>query len=178
MVAEEESTTAAGEAEAIPVGETVPPAQPPPEEAGLSHAISLAMREQYLPDCSIYVGGLEGEDEIWPEQLYEHFKECGEVKRVCIKIDKASGERLGHAYVDFAEESQAEIAKALDGSEFCGRTIKVDKKKSMKGKGDENGKGWGGMWGMMGKKGGKDMGKGWWGGWWGGGKGWKGWGPY
>ncbi|CAE7150636.1 unnamed protein product [Symbiodinium necroappetens] len=70
-----------------------------------------------------------------------------------------------------------QIAKALDGSEFLGRSIKVDKKKATKGKGDENGKGWG-MWGMMGKKGGKDMGKGWWGGWWPGGKGWKGWGPY
>eukprot|EP00439_Symbiodinium_sp_Y106_P061991 s2686_g9.t1 len=125
MVAEEEAA-APGEAEAIPVGETVPPAQPPPEEAGLAHAISLAMREQYSPECSIYVGGLEGEDEIWPEQLYEHFKECGEVKRVCIKIDKASGERLGHAYVDFAEESQAEDqqepacgARAM----FCGNAV-------------------------------------------------------
>ena len=59
---------------------------------------------RYSPECSIYVGGLEGEDEIWPEQhpgelihrswwfwpttfkcnvrLYEHFKECGEAVRI------------------------------------------------------------------------------------------------
>eukprot|EP00435_Cladocopium_sp_Y103_P038417 s791_g10.t1 len=78
------------------------------EDQGLSYAISMAMREQYPEGCSVYVGGLDGEDEMYPEQLYEHFKECGEVKRVCIKIDKFSGERLGHAYVDFADESQAE----------------------------------------------------------------------
>ncbi|CAJ1406351.1 unnamed protein product [Effrenium voratum] len=97
---------------AVPVGETAPPVQQFNPEQGLSHAISLAMREQYAEGCSIYVGGLEGEDEMYPEQLYEHFKECGEVKRVCIKIDKMSGERLGHAYVDFAEESQAEADRS------------------------------------------------------------------
>lgn len=172
----EEATATAEEtaAPAAEAGEAKP--QTLAEDQGLSYAISLAMREQYPEGCSVYVGGLDGEDEMYPEQLYEHFKECGEVKRVCIKIDKFSGERLGHAYVDFADESQAEIAKALDGSEFLGRNIKVDKKKSMKGKGDENGTSWG--WGM-GKKGKGDWGKGdlgkasggWWGGggpWWGG----------
>eukprot|EP00434_Breviolum_minutum_P018850 symbB.v1.2.016627.t1/scaffold1241.1/size129723/2 len=76
------------------------------------------MREQYPEGCSVYVGGLEGEDEMYPEQLYEHFKECGEVKRVCIKIDKFSGERLGHAYVDFADESQAEVSLGNSGKKI------------------------------------------------------------
>ena len=31
-------------------------------------ATATAKHWRYSPECSIYVGGLEGEDEIWPEQ--------------------------------------------------------------------------------------------------------------
>eukprot|EP00441_Pelagodinium_beii_P033590 CAMPEP_0197631396 /NCGR_PEP_ID=MMETSP1338-20131121/8567_1 /TAXON_ID=43686 ORGANISM="Pelagodinium beii, Strain RCC1491" /NCGR_SAMPLE_ID=MMETSP1338 /ASSEMBLY_ACC=CAM_ASM_000754 /LENGTH=144 /DNA_ID=CAMNT_0043202825 /DNA_START=35 /DNA_END=466 /DNA_ORIENTATION=+ len=114
-----------------------------PEEQGLQQALATALREQYPEGCSIYVGNLEGDDEMWPEQLMEHFKGCGEVKRVIIKIDRMSGERLGHAYIDFADDMMAEVAVALDGTEFNGRNIKVDKKRKFMGKGKdaENGKG-------------------------------------
>lgn len=92
-------------------------------------ALASAVREQYPDNCSVHVSGLEGTDEIWPEMLANHFMSCGEVKRVIIKVNRETGERMGFSYVDFADQASAEAALALDGSDFAGRTIKVNKKR-------------------------------------------------
>merc|ERR1712039_704951 len=109
--------------------------------------------------------GLHGEEEIWPEHIYEHFKFCGEVKRIIIKIDKVTGERMGFAYVDFGDEVSAQTALSLDQSEFYGRTIKVSKKRSYSNNNNNwnnnNKGGWKG--GFKGAKGGGKGGKNdWW----------------
>merc|ERR1712039_375168 len=97
---------------------------------------------------------------IWPEEMFEHFKFCGEVKRITIKVDKQTGIRTGYAYVDFADALSAEAALTLDNSEFFGRILKVSKKRPKQynndfgkngGKGGKNGGGkgwnnWGGGW--------------------------------
>eukprot|EP00929_Paragymnodinium_shiwhaense_P054326 TRINITY_DN27226_c0_g1_i1.p1 TRINITY_DN27226_c0_g1~~TRINITY_DN27226_c0_g1_i1.p1 ORF type:complete len:203 (-),score=47.80 TRINITY_DN27226_c0_g1_i1:251-859(-) len=119
-------------------------------------------RKEYSDNCAIHINGLV--DDTTPEELYEHFSLCGEVKRITIKVDRATGNRLGFAYIDFAEEQNVVDALVLDGSMFKDQQIKVNKKRpsNEKGKG-----GWG-----YGKGGGYGKGKG--GGW---GKG-KSWGPY
>eukprot|EP00930_Biecheleria_cincta_P034164 TRINITY_DN23625_c0_g1_i1.p1 TRINITY_DN23625_c0_g1~~TRINITY_DN23625_c0_g1_i1.p1 ORF type:complete len:210 (+),score=33.24 TRINITY_DN23625_c0_g1_i1:28-630(+) len=173
MVAPEEAAVAEIEAiEAVrlsaPSADT-PALAPAAEETGVAQAYAQAIREQYAEGCSVYVGNLElpGAEEIWPEQIADHFNQAGEVKRVTIKVDRTTGDRLGFGYVDFQDETSAEVALGLDGSELMGRTLKVDKKRKIeKGKGMDgmmNGKGWG--WGKgpcMKGDGGK--GKGWWGG--------------
>ncbi|CAE8638686.1 unnamed protein product, partial [Polarella glacialis] len=128
MVAPEEQTAEVKEAAALlaanEVVELPAAAVGGLEEQGLSHAVAMASREVYPEANSIYVGNLEGEDDIWPEQIVEHFKDSGNVKRVIIKIDRGTGERLGYAYVDFDMEASAEVACSLDGSTFLGRQIK------------------------------------------------------
>jgi len=128
---------AAEEAQALPQVAPQAPAPAPQaaaapteEEQVFAQLHAAAAREQYPDAFSVYVGNLDGQEEIWPEQLYEHFKLCGEVKRITIKIDKVTGERMGFAYVDFADAMSAETALSLDGSDFCGRHIKVNKKRT------------------------------------------------
>jgi polyadenylate-binding protein 2 len=35
------------------------------------------------------------------EELKEHFKECGEIKRITIPVDKTTGRAKGFAYIEF-----------------------------------------------------------------------------
>lgn len=142
------------------------------EDQGFAAAYAQASREQYPEAYSVYVGNLDGQDEIWPEQLHEHFRLCGEVKRITIKIDKVTGDRMGFAYVDFGDATSAETALSLDGSDFRGRQIKVNKKRAYQprddwGKGGGKGGKYGGGGGYgkgYGKGGGGGYGKGGWGG--------------
>jgi len=135
-------------------------------KAAEAEAAAASRRIEYPDEQCVYIGGLEGgEEEIWPEQLAEHFKVCGDIRRVTIKIDKATGDRMGFAYIDFAEEAAAQTALTLDGSMFGTRAIRVNKKRpsefGKKGKGKGKGKDWwewgGGYtpWGVTNKSWGK-----------------------
>jgi len=126
----------------------------------------------YPDECCVHIGNLEGgEDEIWPEQLKQHFKACGEIWRITIKIDKVTGLRLGHGYIDFADEVGATTALSMDGSPFGARVLRVNRKRpnpypdSFKGKGKKGkgGKGKGGGWYDSGWSGGGGGGGGYWG---------------
>eukprot|EP00448_Togula_jolla_P000553 CAMPEP_0170596018 /NCGR_PEP_ID=MMETSP0224-20130122/14880_1 /TAXON_ID=285029 /ORGANISM="Togula jolla, Strain CCCM 725" /LENGTH=219 /DNA_ID=CAMNT_0010920255 /DNA_START=62 /DNA_END=721 /DNA_ORIENTATION=+ len=92
----------------------------------------------------------ENVDESYAQALHEHFQLCGEVKKITIKIDRSTGYPLGQAYIDFATEDSLEKAIVYDGSEYNGRTIKVEKARQhwSKGKRKGKGKGKGKMWGM------------------------------
>merc|ERR1712039_642279 len=94
-------------------------------------AYRRARQENYPVSHSVRVSNLEGDDDLQPEHLYEHFQFCGKVQRVTIKINSVTGKRLGHAFVDFVDPAGAENALALDGAPFVGdREIKVEKKKA------------------------------------------------
>lgn len=130
--------------------------------------------ENELDARSVYVGQVEYK--ATPEELQEHFAECGTVNRVTILCDKMRNPK-GYAYIEFAEESAVEAAVALNDSEFLGRQLKVVAKRTNKpgmrgGKGKGRGRGRGrgakGGWGKGGY--GKGWGKGW------GGKGYGAWG--
>merc|ERR1719356_1879791 len=110
---------------------------------GLPMTPSFPQKESYPENCAIHVGNLH--NECIPEEIYEHFKLCGEVKRITIKINRETGERMGFAYVDFADPQNAEDAMVLDGSDFKGQAIKVNKKRAMQDfSGKMGGKGKGG----------------------------------
>jgi len=81
-----------------------------------------------FPDgLAVHVSNLP--EEVQPEELYEHFKYCGEVRRIIIKVDKNTGARLGFAYIDFAMETHVDDALLLHESDLKGSTLKVNKKR-------------------------------------------------
>jgi len=72
-----------------------------------------------MQGSKLYVGNLSYS--VTNEQLEELFSNHGEVKQVNII------EGRGFAFVEMSDQSEAEKAKAaLDGSDFDGRTLKVD----------------------------------------------------
>ncbi|MBE9252010.1 RNA-binding protein [Dolichospermum sp. LEGE 00240] len=77
---------------------------------------------------SIYVGNLSYE--VTQDGLSEIFKEYGTVKRVQLPTDRETGKVRGFGFVEM--ESDAEETKAieaLDGAEWMGRDLKVNKAK-------------------------------------------------
>jgi RNA recognition motif-containing protein len=72
-----------------------------------------------MQGSKLYVGNLSYS--VTSEQLEELFSNYGEVKQVNII------EGRGFGFVEMSDQSEAEKAKeALDGSDFEGRTLKVD----------------------------------------------------
>jgi RNA recognition motif-containing protein len=72
-----------------------------------------------MQGSKLYVGNLSYS--VTNEQLEELFSNYGEVKQVNII------EGRGFGFVEMSDQSEAEKAKAaLDGSDFEGRTLKVD----------------------------------------------------
>ena len=75
--------------------------------------------------CSVYVGNVDYSTTT--ENLQELFSACGQLERVTILCDKWTGQPKGFAYIQFASAEGVENAVLLDGSEFKGRIIKVNK---------------------------------------------------
>ncbi|NEP57734.1 MAG: RNA-binding protein [Symploca sp. SIO2G7] len=77
---------------------------------------------------SIYVGNLSYE--VTREDLSEVFAEYGSVKRVQLPTDRETGRPRGFGFVEMsAEDEETAAIEALDGAEWMGREIKVNKAK-------------------------------------------------
>ena len=77
---------------------------------------------------NLYVGNLAYH--VTEEDLQTMFSEFGEVVSVNIIKDKYSGQSKGFGFVDMPNNSEADKAiKALNGTEFMGRRIKVNQAK-------------------------------------------------
>ena len=75
---------------------------------------------------SIYVGNLNYE--VTPEDLQEVFGEYGSVKRVHLPTDRETGRKRGFGFVEMnTDEEETEAINTLDGAEWMGRTIRVNK---------------------------------------------------
>ena len=75
---------------------------------------------------SIYVGNLDYE--IGQEDLTEVFGEYGTVKRVHLPIDRETGRKRGFAFVEMdSEAEEADAISKLNGAEWMGRELKVNK---------------------------------------------------
>jgi RNA recognition motif-containing protein len=75
---------------------------------------------------SIYVGNLSYE--VTRDDLERVFNEYGEVSRVSLPIDRETGRPRGFAFVDMAAEGQEDtVIEALDGAEWMGREMRVNK---------------------------------------------------
>ena len=75
---------------------------------------------------SIYVGNLSYE--VTSDDLSEVFAEYGTVSRVQVPVDRETGRMRGFAFVEMASEAEEAAAiAALDGAEWMGRELKVNK---------------------------------------------------
>lgn len=105
---------------------------------------------------SIYVGNLSYQ--VTQDALTEVFKEYGEVKRVQIPTDRETGRVRGFAFVEMGTDAEEQAAiQALDGAEWLGRDLKVNKAKPKEEGGDRGGSfgGGGGRGGYGGGGGGR-----------------------
>lgn len=75
---------------------------------------------------SIYVGNLSYE--VTQEDLTGVFAEYGTVTRVQLPTDRETGRPRGFGFVEMQSEAEETAAiEALDGAEWMGRDIKVNK---------------------------------------------------
>src|SRR5919202_1269182 len=97
---------------------------------------------------SIYVGNLSYE--VSKDDLSEIFSEYGTVNRVQLPTDRETGKLRGFAFVEMATEAEEAAAiDALDGAEWMGRDLKVNKAKPREDRRPSGGGG--GNWGNSGR---------------------------
>jgi RNA recognition motif-containing protein len=89
---------------------------------------------------SIYVGNLSYE--VTQDDLSQTFAEYGTVKRVQLPTDRETGRVRGFAFVEMGTDAEEAAAiEALDGAEWMGRDLKVNKAKPREERGSSGG--WG-----------------------------------
>jgi RNA recognition motif-containing protein len=87
---------------------------------------------------SIYVGNLSYE--VTQEDLNAVFSEYGSVKRVSLPTDRETGRMRGFGFVEMGTSEEEEAAiDALDGAEWMGRSMKVNKAKPRNNGGSRSG---------------------------------------
>ncbi len=77
---------------------------------------------------SIYVGNLSYQ--VTEEDVNTVFSEYGTVTRVQLPTDRETGRMRGFGFVEMSSEAEEQAAiDALDGAEWMGRDLKVNKAK-------------------------------------------------
>ncbi len=88
---------------------------------------------------TIYVGNLSFQ--ATEEDLKEVFAEYGKVSRISLPTDRETGRKRGFAFVEMEDEAQEDQAiSELDGAEWLGREIRVNKAKPREGGGGGGGR--------------------------------------
>jgi len=93
---------------------------------------------------SVYIGNLSFD--VTKEDLEQVFAEYGSVSRVSLPTDRETGRPRGFAFVDMASEAEETAAiEALNGAEWMGRDLRVNKAKPRednRGGGNRGGGSW------------------------------------
>ncbi len=77
---------------------------------------------------SVYIGNLSYD--VTEDDLKSVFAEYGTVRRVQIPTDRETGRPRGFAFVEMDNDAEEEAAiEQLDGAEWMGRDLKVNKAK-------------------------------------------------
>jgi RNA recognition motif-containing protein len=83
---------------------------------------------------SIYVGNLSYD--VTEANLTEVFAEYGSVKEIYMPTDRETGRMRGFGFVHMETPSQEDEAiAALDGAEWCGRSLRVNKARPRENRG-------------------------------------------
>lgn len=89
---------------------------------------------------SIYVGNLSYQ--VTEQDLTAVFAEYGTVKRVQLPTDRETGRLRGFGFVEMGSDAEEAAAiEALDGAEWMGRDLKVNKAKPKEDRGPSGGGG-------------------------------------
>lgn len=93
---------------------------------------------------SIYVGNLSYD--VTPEDLQKVFADYGTVKRATVPTDRETKRSRGFGFVEMESDAQENAAiEALDGAEWMGRSLRVNKAKPREdNRNDANRRGGGG----------------------------------
>jgi len=92
---------------------------------------------------SIYVGNLSYE--VVEDDLKQVFLEYGTVKSIYLPFDRESNRIRGFAFVEMETDAEETTAiESLDGAEWMGRSLRVNKAKP---KPERSASGGGGRWG-------------------------------
>jgi RNA recognition motif-containing protein len=92
---------------------------------------------------SIYVGNLSYQ--VTEDDLKQAFAEYGTVNRVQLPTDRETGRPRGFAFVEMESDTQEQAAiDALDGAEWMGRDLKVNKAKPREERSNASRGSWGG----------------------------------
>lgn len=103
---------------------------------------------------TVYVGNLSYN--ATEDDLREVFQEYGSVKRIQVPLDRETGRMRGFAFVEMSQDEEEEAAiEDLDGAEWMGRTLKVNKARPRTER-KPSGGGGGGRGGWGGNGGGRD----------------------
>jgi RNA recognition motif-containing protein len=87
---------------------------------------------------SLYVGNLSYD--VTQEDLNAVFAEYGSVKRIQLPTDRETGRMRGFGFVEMGTEAEEAAAiEALDGAEWMGRDLKVNKAKPREDRGSSGG---------------------------------------
>jgi RNA recognition motif-containing protein len=87
---------------------------------------------------SIYVGNLSYD--VTENDLTGVFAEYGSVKRVQLPTDRETGKKRGFAFVEMnSDEEETAAIEALDGAEWMGRNLKVNKARPKEDRGSFGG---------------------------------------
>lgn len=90
---------------------------------------------------SLYVGNLSYD--VVQDNLAEIFAEYGTVKRVQLPTDRETGRMRGFGFVEMSTDAEEDAAiEALDGAEWMGRDLKVNKAKPREDRGGSSRGGW------------------------------------
>ena len=88
---------------------------------------------------SIYVGNLSFE--ATEEDVTAVFAEYGSVKRVQLPTDRDTGRKRGFGFIEMGSDAEEEKAIAdLDGAEWLGRSLRVNKAKPRENRGGGGGR--------------------------------------
>ncbi len=91
---------------------------------------------------SIYVGNLSYA--VTEEDVNNVFSEYGTVKRVQLPTDRETGRLRGFGFVEMSSDAEEAAAiDALDGAEWMGRDLKVNKARPREERGSSGGGNWG-----------------------------------
>ena len=87
---------------------------------------------------SIYVGNLSYD--VTREDVEAVFAEYGRVGRVSLPMDRETGRPRGFAFVEMSsKDDEAKAIEALNGAEWMGRDLKVNKAKPRESRGGNRG---------------------------------------
>ena len=82
---------------------------------------------------TVFIGNLSYQ--VTADDLEEVFKEYGTVKRVKLPTDRDTGKMRGFGFVEMVSEDEETAAiEDLDGAEWMGRTLKVNKARPREGR--------------------------------------------